>query len=446
MTSRWFLAFLCTTACSAESLDPGGLEPDVSVEADGDGKADSVTSTSPRHVLDAPFYFALPIEAVTTPIDRSRYTYPTVWNTSIQVDELGLRVIAVKQASNSVAAKQAARRDMSQQLARAGVLRDGDIVLTFRPELAETMAYPHIQMGVTHAGLVYVKDGVAYNLDSPLDTNYVGRFDAPHYAGNGGEDAGTDALHIVRPRVMDDRRRANLGGWIGKLKAGLPRINGARAQVKFQQDYLKPAFLSAGMTTRQTVTTLGKIILEVDTTTQLPMYCSEFAWHMIALSNCTDAEIRDAGSDGAACVSEAFAPMPMTSVEAGEVGLAEGPLVALLRSPAEIRGSLEEIVFADGDPAKLSAGHRAVAEAVAPLMPSLSQYYLARAGGVSIEDAAPAAAMMNQHFAKNYSPTAFLVQSMGPSASRTVDYVATIAFVDAAGYEKAKRLAQNPVP
>lgn len=51
-----------------------------------------------------------------------------------------------------------------------------------------------------------------------------------------------------------------------------------------------------------------------------------------------------------------------------------------------------------------------------------------------------------RNFPNNYSPTALLIQAMGADASRTVDYVAPIAFVDAAGYDKARGLALSPVP
>jgi hypothetical protein len=46
----------------------------------------------------------------------------------------------------------------------------------------------------------------------------------------------------------------------------------------------------------------------------------------------------------------------------------------------------------------------------------------------------------------NYSPTAFLVQAMADDQVRAADYVVTLTFVGSAGYEKARRLAQNPVP
>ena len=139
------------------------------------------------------------------------------------------------------------------------------------------------------------QNGVAYNIDSPLDSQYVGQFDTAHYAGSGSTDAGTDALHVVRPRISD-ARRAQLREWIGILKRNLSGINGERAQIKFQSDYLVPSFVRAGLTTRQTVTILGRIIVEADTDTKLPMYCSEFAWHMLALSACStdDAASTDA--------------------------------------------------------------------------------------------------------------------------------------------------------
>lgn len=439
-----FLLALGTTSVSTLGCATDGDEAPDQLDPGG-GKGDGVSSTDPDRLLDAPFYFSIPKAAVTEPLDRPRYPYPTLWNPSTEADEVGLRVIAVKQGAG-VAARKTARREMARKLAAAGVLQDGDIVLSFRPEMAGTMAYPHIQMGTTHAGLVYTQGGEAFNIDSPLDSQYVGQFDTSHYAGDGGNDAGTDALHVVRPRGMTDARRAQLREWVGDLKDGLPRINGQRAQIKFQSDYLVPSYVSKQMTTRQTVTLLGRIILEEDTTTKLPMFCSEFAWHMLALSSCSDAEIRTAGPEGAACVDEVFAPMPLVASTADTVGMAEGPLLALMATPAEGRLALVPQVFATGDAASLSSGHRAVSEQVAPLMEPLSQFYGARAQGLSVEDTAPVAEMLSANMPANYSPTTFLVQAMGDTATRATDYVVTVAFVNGAGYDKAKRLAQNPVP
>jgi hypothetical protein len=437
-----FLLFLLPpvmAGCVAEDADVDQLD------TDGDGKGDAAVSTDPNRLLDVPFYFSVPKSAVTTTLDRQGYPYPTLWNGSLQASDLGLRIIAIQQG-NGVQAKQQARRDMASKLARAGVLKDGDIVLTFRPELAGTMAYPHIQMGTTHAGLVYTEGGVAFNIDSPLDSQYVGQFDTSHYAGDGANDAGADALHIVRPHGMTDTRRGQLREWIGSLKRALPRINGTRQQIKFQSDYLVPSYVSARKTTRQTVTTLGKIILEADTTTKQPMYCSEFAWHMLALSACTAADIRSAGPDGASCVDDVFAPMPLVAANANEVGLAEGPLLALMKMPAPIRATNVAKVFDTGNAARLSSGHRMVSEQVAPLMAPLRQIYEARVAGATVDMTAAGAMQLSSQVPNNYSPTAFLVQSLAEGNARTMDYVVTLTFVGAAGYQKAQRLSQNPVP
>lgn len=437
------LTLLVGTGCAAEN------GADDTVES-----VDALTSSAAADkVLDVPFYFAVPKAAVTTSIDRSAYPYPTVWNASTEVAEAGLRVIAINQGGQAPAQKKAARIDMAKKLAKAGVLQDGDIALTFRPNLAGTMAYPHIQMGVTHASLVYTQNGEAFNIDSPLDGEYVGQFSTLHFTGgttaSGGTDTGTDALQIVRPRDMNAARKASLQGWIGKLKAALPRVNGQRAQVKFQSDYLTPIYAAKQMTTKQTVTTLGKIILEDDKTTKLPMFCSEFAWHMIALSSCSAEEIRSAGPDGASCVDPMFEPMPLVSTKDGEIGLAEGPLTNVLIAPPADRQKLIEQVFATGSPSRLSSGHRAVAEQVAPLMTGLSQYYMGKASGAPAPMLEAGAAQLNAgvNNVGNYSPTAFLANSTLPSGVRALDYVATVVFVDsAADYAKAQKLSKNPVP
>lgn len=421
-------------------------EPEADqLDVDGEGKGDAAISSDPDRLLDVPFYFSMPKGVVTTTLNRPAYPYPTVWNSSLQSSDIGLRVIAIQQGS-TLESKRQARREMAVKLARAGVLQDGDLVLSFRPELAGTMAYPHIQMGTTHAGLVYTDGGAAFNIDSPLDSQYVGQFDTSHYAGNGTDDAGTDALHIVRPHGMTDTRRAQLRTWVGTLKRNLSRINGARQQIKFQSDYLMPSYVSAGKTTRQTITTLGKIIIEADTLTKQPMFCSEFAWQMLALSSCTADEIKNAPDEGAACVDEVFAPMPLVASSAEEVGLADGPLIALMNLPEPIRALNVPKIFETGDAAKLSSGHRMVSEQVAPLMGPLSQFYGARAMGAPVEATADVAKQLSAQMPLNYSPTAFLVQAMAAETTRAADYVVTLAFVNATGYQKAQRLSSNPVP
>ncbi len=439
--------FALAQGCAAEQgEDDNATDPEVGTDA-------ITTSRSNDRLLDTPFYFSVPKSSVDVPLNRQAYPYPTLWNPSPEIADAGLRAIVINQGGQEPGKKKAARIDMAKKLARAGVLQDGDIALTFRPELAGTMAYPHIQMGVTHASLVYTVNGEAFNIDSPLDGEYVGQFSTIHFAGGtnsqGQRENGLDALQIVRPRNMTDTRKATLGKWISTLKSNLGRINGERLQVKFQKDYLTPIFAATHMTTKQTVTKLGQIILEQDKTTKLPMYCSEFAWHMIALSNCSQDDIRNAPPEGASCVDPVFEPMPLVSTTEGQLGLAEGPLQTLLVAPAADRAPLIGEIFATGNASGLSSGHRAVAEQVAPLMSGLSQYYGAKAQGAPAAALSGPAAQLNAGVGNigNYSPTAFLANATLPRASRSVDYVATVVFVDTqADMDKAKRLAQNPVP
>jgi hypothetical protein len=408
------------------------------------GESQDAVSSSPdeNKLLDVPFYFSVPKTAITTEVNRRGYSYPTVWNPSTEVKESGLRVIAVKQNGTGPAAKKAARVDMAKQLAKAGVLQDGDIALTFRPELAGTLAYPHIQMGATHASLVYTQNGEAFNVDSPLDSEYVGQFNTLHFAGGTGSsgtvETGTDALHILRPSGFDAARRTQLQKWASAVAK-----NRAYGKVKFQKDYLTPIFAAKRMTTTQTVTQLGKIILGKGTM-DLPMYCSEFAWHMLALSNCSETDIRDAGPEGAACVKPVFAPMQLAATDSESTGLAEGPLVSILGAPAEDRAGLVSQIFVAGNAGRLSSGHRAVAEQVAPLMAGLAQYYGARAQGATAEMTSGAAGQLNAGVQNvpNYSPTSFIVSAVQPAGLRKIDYVATVVFVDSdADLAKAKRLA-----
>jgi hypothetical protein len=167
---------------------------------------------------------------------------------------------------------------------------------------------------------------------------------------------------------------------------------------------------------------------------------------MLALSACSAEEILNAPAEGASCVDDVFAPMPLVASNAQEVGLADGPLISLMKLPEPIRLANVPKIFETGDAAKLSSGHRAVSEQVAPLMGPLQQFYTARASGAPVEATADAAMQLTAQMPANYSPTAFIVQAMGDDAVRSIDYVVTLTFVNSTGYEKAKRLAQNPVP
>lgn len=74
-----------------------------------------------------------------------------------------------------------------------------------------------------------------------------------------------------------------------------------------------------------------------------------------------------------------FAPMPFVASIGVEIGMADGPLYGLMQAPEGDRASLAASIFEMGDAAKLSAGHRAVSDQLAPMMAGVAQFYQARA-------------------------------------------------------------------
>lgn len=401
-----------------------------------------VVSRDAKKFIDVPFYFAVPESAYaadTAALKRAGAPFLRAQVAGLEDEKIGLRVLALPKEG---------RGATTQNLAKQGVLQEGDVILSFRLGWAGTMAYPHIQMGTSHAGLM-VSDGTkAFNLDMPLGEEYnkaglTSALDAKHY-----EEA--DSLHVVRPLGFDDAHKKNLRAWFGELRKSVSGIRD-RGQLPFNSDYLKPLEASTGKTPRQTVTTLGRIVQGADKATVLKMYCSEFAWHMLALSGCTPQEITSAGPEGAACVTDTFVKMPLLQA-GGVAGLTEGPLKVIQSlSPAvttEARVGLMGQVFANGNPTALSTGHAAVAEQVKPLISVLQPFYAIKITGertatfagqtMTAEQVAGAA---NAQAPTNYSPTAFLVNSMLEGPQRKFEYVTTLAYADTAGLARAKQVA-----
>lgn len=453
-------------ACSASDVSLEDEPADTPVEQTA---SEIVATSNDATTLAAiPFYFAMPKHSLFGTLETERKAYPwrTVWNLAKDkgsAKDLGLRMIVIPE--NGVRS----RRAMATQLGKAGVLKDGDIVLSFRTLLADTMAYPHIQMGSTHAGLTFLEEdgGVAHNLDQPLDGDYnriqggrfVGSFDSKHYVG---QPDSTDALHVLRPRWSNEdrpRRATNLRAWVAQLGTTHERIRSAGG-LDFNSDYLKPLMIKYG-SPGAVATKFGKIVLGQESPPDdFDMFCSEFAYFMLTLSNCTLDEIRSA-SDTATCAENGapFTPMKLvTDPNTGVPGLAEGPLFNLLSTSARptdaasISNALDTIFPAvpGANGAKLSSGHRAVAETTKPLMAGIQGYYAARLSGNEAQ-AEQIAIQLNASALDlaNYSPTAFLVNATLPSThpNRTIDYVATIVFTDARGVRRAGTIVRpGPVP
>src|SRR4029453_9618079 len=118
--------------------------------------------------------------------------------TAAQDPNLGLRLVHLKKSYQ-------ATKLASEALAENGVIESGDILLSFRPAWADTLAYAHVQLGISHAALAFVveMDGKKYvhSLESPI--SYSSFLDSPH------QYADLDVFHILRP-TLTEAEKSNL--------------------------------------------------------------------------------------------------------------------------------------------------------------------------------------------------------------------------------------------
>lgn len=337
--------------------------------------------------------------------------------------DVGLRLVVAKRAG------------LAKRLGQSGLMQSGDILLTFRSEWGGAGAYPNIQMGISHTGFGYLdKTGTLRNLDNPLDGEYVGRGDltSEHYRT-------LNFLHIIRPRNLTEQQKTNLVAWASRLNAGAGKIY--PSQISFNQDYQKPKYQSGRPLTF--VKDFGAIALgQGHAGKPLDMYCSEFVFSLLSLRNCDPVKDADAfkGSRVPSCVKEPMEPMKAT----GNVlpfhgpnsysGLADGPLLVLdqLDLPEDKRKPLIDSIFAENPAglAKMSVGHRQVAQEMQPQFERLKSYYVGMTGRMWQNWRAR---LLGTGFnwagiPENYSPTSYLINTLLPenNNNRSMDYVATI--------------------
>lgn len=378
--------------------------------------------------LNIPIYFTLP--------SSTRAPLPNAFNTTdILVDfkhpdaiktgsDGGFRLIVTP------------RSGMAARLAKSGLVQTGDLLLTFRPEWGGAGAYPNVQMGISHTGLAYIKDGKVRNLDNPLNEEYLGKgmtadLTSEHYRT-------LSYLHVVRPRGLTDTQRANITAWATRFNSNAKRVY--PSQIKFNDDYNAPKYKPGKPL--EFVKHVGQIALGQNPAGTIDLYCSEFAWSLLALKDCDPAKTADdfKGSRVPSCVKPPMKPLDAagnTVTSAGRtsvVGLADGPLTVIdgLKIPAADRKALLESVFVENPKAlsKMSEGHRKVAETMQPKFEKLKDYYLGVSGGTVVQRlrAKLIRSAFNRAVPENYSPTSYLLNSMLPTdnVNRTMDYVATI--------------------
>ena len=338
---------------------------------------------------------------------------------------VGLRIVAAK------------REGFGRRMAKSGLIQSGDILLSFRPEWGGGGAYPNIQMGISHAGTAFMRDGELHQIDNPLTGEYnsadlKGDFDNAHYKD-------IKFMHVIRPRELTKAQKANIENWAARFldnaKAIYPK------ELEFNRDYNSPKYKPGKALTF--VKEVGQIALLQSHAEHQSLFCSEFSWSLLALRNCDPAKSADSFKDKSvpACVTPIMTPLqvtgnyPLYGHTNAKIGLADGPLVVInaMKKPAKERNALVASVFVENPASvsKMSAGHQELAKTFSPQFGKLKGYYENVEGGQIRKAVAMVQSFgFHQIVPDNYSPTSFLIDTLLPADSkrREMDYVATIMF------------------
>ena len=378
--------------------------------------------------LKIPVYFALP--------DSARVSLPADIKTSDRLLDFKHPDAAGAQSGVGLRLIVGKRAGLAKRLGKSGLIQTGDILLSMRPEWGGAGAYPNVQMGITHSGIAYIKDGVVHNLDNPMDTEFLGK----NLQGelSGGHYSTINFIHVIRPRNLTDEQRANILDWATRLSARSKTVY--PAQLSFNKDYNDPKYRPGQPAAF--VKQLGQIALAQNAPQPVSMYCSEFVWSVLALRDCKPDSSGDAfqHSGMPSCVKPIMTPMSATGDyifnrgKGSYAGLADGPLLVVdsMKLSQEQESAALKTVFVEDAAklAKMSTGHRTLAEQMRPHFEPLQTYYIdAATGGWGRWRARAIRFMSNRKVPDNYSPTSYLINTLLPpdNSNRTMDYVATMA-------------------
>lgn len=373
-----------------------------------------------------PFYFCVPSQNLRTLPELSPGArLPTGESLSVlhcrefDADEAVLRILQFPGDRPS-------RSQVLAKLEQAGLVKAGDVVLTFRPSWADTLAYPHVQMGTSHAGVLYRENGKLYSLDMPLDAEYNregfrSRLDSQHYLE-------VEAYHILRPRGFNAEASDRLAAWVAMLRKNVAAIRQG-GLLSFNSDYLHPQAAVLKVTPDESVRIFGRILKgEAPGPKNFNMFCSEFVWHLLSLS-LTASPDQPWPANGRAQFP--FPPQNFLGAN-GTPGLTEGPLLVLQGLSPNValdrRQALATEMFENRNGASLSNGHRLACAATQPILSQVRPYYLLKlAGG---PEAVETADKINALGTPNYSPTSFFVNGLLPleNPGRKMDYLFTVYF------------------
>jgi hypothetical protein len=353
--------------------------------------------------------FMMPPRQTWAPIDRSADANVVVTENAGDGD-LGFRVLHLR---GSVKGKKQAAID----LARSELVQTGDILLSFRPLWDKTLAYAHMQLGVSHSAIAFVvsvgNERFVMTVESPI--SYSSPLNFPE------QYADLDAIHVVRPALDQAQKRA--------LEKWARLIISNRGRFGFFTDYSLPMYkrgLPGISTPKDQIRYLAQVALG-QTDLRFESFCSEFVWSLLGLRNCDPAAF-----DGA-CVRPIFATgdgmlTGLIPKIAGDAGLVQGPEAALIggkfsnsERTAILTGSVFVDVLTDESQlaGRMSVGHIKVAKENRQNMKIINGYYAAgEPEALALE--------MNNGVTGNVSPTSFLIRSNARMDG--LQYVGTVVF------------------
>ncbi len=175
-------------------------------------------------------------------------------------------------------------------------------------------AYPNVQMGISHTGVAYVKDGKVYNIDNPLNEEYLGRGmrAVPSRASTTARSIFIRG-HLRRRNLRSTRSARTLPpGRIAAQQQGQEGLSWTRFKFKRR---LQRAEVQ-GRKALEFVKHFGQIAPWDKTPPGvLDMYCSEFAWSLLALRDCDPAD-GDAFKGGRvpSCIKPTATPLEATGI------------------------------------------------------------------------------------------------------------------------------------
>lgn len=384
------------------------------------------------------------------------------------------------------------RKELTKKLKKAGLLQDGDVMLTFHPDWGGAGGYPSIMTGISHSGIAYEDGDSVANLDMPLDNSTgfgangdLSHLDNDHYVNH------THYIHIIRPQFTSEQRR-NVREWARKIIQN--RGHFYKKSLFFSGDYLNPSYLLhpdnfflllkdqvevsnmktsiqaydlANMALKSELASSGYINVEKTmasmaqggspiTQKALKIFCSDFVRSLHALRKCDPQQLNSS------CVSDPYDVMKLIGETKSngeyQTGLVDVNLLvmqALNIADQGLRHKMIDEIFAAkksfGD-IQISGGHRNAAKAIDDkvyegVKAYLKAYTDAEAQQKGSAEKNPMVLALRKELNKpvnvkggdsgmpaNYSPTTFLIEAL--SNNNRYHYVATVALTKGGEYQK----------